>query len=376
MLVITEHTVTIAQRRVMLGCPPYMNPRDRLGLPRHALVLLLLTLAVGACATGEGSGDDEELDAAAEEDAPKAPPEDGPTFDLVSPLDDVGEVDSGAVEQDSGAVGVDAGEPDSGSVDAGAPDAGPEDAGALDAGAADVGTRDTGAADTGARDGGVTDSGPRDAGVADSGPRDAGGCASGQTRCAGACVDLQRDPRHCGRCGAACGETGACVAGRCTMVTCMVNASNCNSNTADDCEVIHAAPLNACPAAVYLGAYCGDVSGGFLCASSRPLRLVATRTGTRSAWYRGRINECSTICPARLDARLSLQSPPGVDYDLFVYSACGRQIGSSIRGAGETDNYTLTGGGSVGSDSADFYVEVRWLSGASCTPWRLTLQAR
>jgi hypothetical protein len=71
-----------------------------------------------------------------------------------------------------------------------------------------------------------------------------------------------------------------------------------------------------------------------------------------------------------------LTSPPGVDYDLYVYSACGRLIGSSRAVAGTVDQFTLSGGGSVGSNSFDFYVEVRWYSGASCTPFTLTYQAR
>ena len=41
-----------------------------------------------------------------------------------------------------------------------------------------------------------------------------------------------------------------------------------------------------------------------------------------------------------------------------------------------TDEITITGGGSFGSDSADVIIEVRWFSGASCMPWTLTVEAR
>lgn len=39
-----------------------------------------------------------------------------------------------------------------------------------------------------------------------------------QTRCNGACVDLETDPAHCGACGAACPEGTSCVGGLCAAV--------------------------------------------------------------------------------------------------------------------------------------------------------------
>ncbi|MBK6531394.1 MAG: hypothetical protein IPF99_17835 [Deltaproteobacteria bacterium] len=349
-----------------------MNPRALLGLGRHAPLLLLLSLSLGACATGQSGseGEGEGDDAAVETDTPTTPEKDTPTFDLVSPLDDVGELDTGSPE-------LDAGTPDTGSpeLDAGAPDTGnPElDAGAPDTGSPmpDTGTPDTGTPDAGRVDVGVADAGPRDAGATD-----AGACTGGQARCGAACVDLQTDEANCGRCGTACSAGGVCMAGRCSTVACMVSASDCNMNSADGCELIHGASLNTCSLGDNMGAFCGDRSGGFLCAESRSLRVVATRTGNRSRWYRGRLNECSTICPSSLNGRLTLRVPTGVDYDLFVYSACGRLIGSSQQLAGITDQYTLEGGGDLGSDSFDFYVEVRWFSGASCLPYTLTFEAR
>lgn len=41
-------------------------------------------------------------------------------------------------------------------------------------------------------------------------------CADGLVLCAGRCVDVSRDPAHCGACTLACAPPGACVAGRCT----------------------------------------------------------------------------------------------------------------------------------------------------------------
>jgi len=42
-------------------------------------------------------------------------------------------------------------------------------------------------------------------------------CSPGQTLCSGACVELQRDPLHCGACGAACASGEVCDAGRCAL---------------------------------------------------------------------------------------------------------------------------------------------------------------
>ena len=58
------------------------------------------------------------------------------------------------------------------------------------------------------RDDGVTD-----AGVESGFPLE---CAAGQVACGGACVDLATDQRNCGRCGAVCGTSEACISGACT----------------------------------------------------------------------------------------------------------------------------------------------------------------
>ena len=42
-------------------------------------------------------------------------------------------------------------------------------------------------------------------------------CSPGQTLCAGACVELQRDPLHCGACETACAAGEVCDAGRCAL---------------------------------------------------------------------------------------------------------------------------------------------------------------
>ena len=99
------------------------------------------------------------------------------------------------------------------------PDAG-LDGGVLgDAGAdASVGAGGTGG--SGLKPPGVTKGGTGSPFTPDGGlmfPDDAavGGCGLGQTRCAGKCVDLLADTRHCGACGHACGSEQFCIAGEC-----------------------------------------------------------------------------------------------------------------------------------------------------------------
>lgn len=326
---------------------------------------------LGPCACGDAAT----ADAAPFDDRPVA--QDVASDD--GAREDVGARDVVAVDvglRDSGAI--DAGDPerDAGVIDAGVPerDAGSLDAGIPDVGSAgrDVGTVDVGV-DAGSPDAGVADAG-HDSGPSDVGAADAGTCASDLTACGGACVDLQHDARHCGGCGRACEVGSPCLAGSCFTAVCRTNASDCNGDPADRCEVVHADPLNACPSANDLGSYCGDSSCGFLC-PPRSLRTVATRTGTRTAWYRGRMNECSS-CTAALDTQLVLRVPTGVDFDLVVYSACGVLVGRSNLGAGETERFTVTTPRTSSSNSTDFFVEVRWISGTSCAPWTLTYEAR
>ncbi len=364
-------------------------------------LLVLLALSTVACATGEVTGAEDDAGPVTDNDRPAAAQDGGFTIDLFNPLEEDiggGTTDVGTTGTDVGTMGTDAG-----SV-------------GVDVGSTDTGTRDVGTTDAGTADAGTPDSGARDVGTTD-----VGGCSMGESACGGGCVDLQHDARNCGSCGRACGEveactdgtctstcaaprtlcgTGAstrcvdtrtdvencgacgtgcgmgraCTAGSCAAAACMTSASDCNGNTADGCEVVHNTAVNTCATPISLGAYCGDTRCGTFCPGTSQ-RIVSTQTGTRSQWFRVRITECSS-CPASLNARVRLQVPAGVDYDLFTYSSCGNLVGSSQRLAGVTDEITVTGGGSFGSDSSDVIIEVRWFSGASCMPWTLTVEAR
>lgn len=61
-------------------------------------------------------------------------------------------------------------------------------------------------------------------------------CAAGQTRCASACVDLERDPANCGACGTRCdalpgvrGDQVRCEGGRCVLSgACTADRADCD----------------------------------------------------------------------------------------------------------------------------------------------------
>ena len=201
-------------------------------------------------------------------------------------------------------------------------------------------------------------------------------CASPMTTCSGACVDTRSSSEHCGACGHACAMGEVCNAGSCAgTMSCAAGQLDCNSNSSDGCEVNLTASSNACRTPENLGSYCGDTSCGFLCGSTSTYTPI-TRTGRGSRWFRMTMQECSN-CPASLSHQVVLTVPSGVDYDLFVYSACGSLIGSSRELAGVTDQLTITRSESIASsDTVDYWIEVRYYGGASCSPWTLNVRTR
>ena len=71
------------------------------------------------------------------------------------------------------------------------------------------------------------------------------GCALPEVECSGACVDVLRDPLHCGGCGTACDTGTACVLGACVACTPSCDGAVCGD---DGC-----------------GGSCGSCPSGFGC---------------------------------------------------------------------------------------------------------------
>jgi hypothetical protein len=134
---------------------------------------------------------------------------------------------------------------------------------------------------------------------------------------------------------------------------------------------------NACLGATDLGSVSGDTGAG-----------VKAATGTGSQWFTIRVTEDdSSISPKTLLAKAELVSPPGTNFDVFLYlpggssgQECSAVKSSSMNASGldsTTAEWGETGLFSNGSDdSRTVSVEVRWVSGpcSAATPWTLTVK--
>jgi hypothetical protein len=71
-----------------------------------------------------------------------------------------------------------------------------------------------------------------------------GSCSAGLTQCrvfsTDYCVDLNTDPKHCGKCRFGCYLSNAengCSGGKCYVKSCLVGWANCNGKDEDGCEI-------------------------------------------------------------------------------------------------------------------------------------------
>lgn len=181
--------------------------------------------------------------------------------------------------------------------------------------------------------------------------------------------DLMADADHCGYCGNVCenanGST-ACNAGTCRPV-CVAGAVDCNMNPDDGCEVFRNRNPT-CSVATTMGDIAGDLG----------LQTVEL-SGTDEAFFQVSIKEVSTTTTP-VTATITLESPPGVNFDLFVRcTACtAAPYAQSTLGAGMTDVVQFRNDDTSGvTDSTTVFIEVRYVSGgtgAACgLTWHLTV---
>jgi hypothetical protein len=79
-----------------------------------------------------------------------------------------------------------------------------------------------------------------------------------------------------------------------------------------------------------------------------------------------------STCSATIRHRLQLTVPAGVNYNLYVYRSCGTVVASSTGGTGVDEAVTIEQSDSGGSDDDfTYFVEVRYISGRSCTDWTM-----
>lgn len=152
---------------------------------------------------------------------------------------------------------------------------------------------------------------------------------------------------------------------------------------AADAPPIDAPPVNVCPSALtcqaptMLGSVSGDTGNQML-----------TAMGHQSAWFRVRVTEDhSAVGGVALSMTARLTSPPGVDFDVFVYLnassdavECSTTTGMPMTNGNVNQVYALwgeLGPFSNGSDDDRWVsIEVRPVSG-TCSPsatWQLVVE--
>ena len=132
---------------------------------------------------------------------------------------------------------------------------------------------------------------------------------------------------------------------------------------------------NVCTGATDLGSVSGDTGAD-----------VKTAQGSGSQWFKVRVTENdSSVFGLSLLAKAELTSPPGTNFDLFLYlpgGGSGQECSAVSKSSTSTSADTASlewGEGSLSNGSNDdrtVTVEVRWVSG-TCSPsakWSLTVR--
>ena len=134
---------------------------------------------------------------------------------------------------------------------------------------------------------------------------------------------------------------------------------------------------NSCPSAIDLGVVSGDVG-----------TVTQNGTGTTAKWLSVRVGEdnSSLFGGQKLKLQATLVSPPGVNFDLYMYvnpnsdeQECASILGSSVNTTGSDSATIEWGEGSIPNGSDDgrtVSIEVRYTSG-TCDPntkWTLEVK--
>ena len=120
----------------------------------------------------------------------------------------------------------------------------------------------------------------------------------------------------------------------------------------------------ACATVVNLGNLPGDAES-----------QAITRSGVGEAFFMVRVVESSSAYPRALNARVTLQVPPGLDYDLVVRCAsCTSTVTRTSKGGvGSTEQVAVTRADTFADNSFTVVIEIRYQTGESCGPWTLTI---
>jgi hypothetical protein len=245
-------------------------------------------------------------------------------------------------------------------------------------------------------------------------------CPGTLTACNGGCVDLSTNADNCGSCGHKCNApadgVATCAAKVCDF-KCVAGYHGCSGQCVPESPSSCGASCTACPRPSNATATCNGGACGFTCNESfqpcnggtaccpigagdagtgcdgsttcdapRTMGSVrgdigndsVTMRGSTSQWLSITVAEGSSSFPL-VDLRFTatLTSPPGMDFNLFVYqSPCGSgSYGQSTNGAGQTDTVSSGWADLLGSDeSRVVMIEVRHVGGGTCgASWTLAV---
>ena len=109
---------------------------------------------------------------------------------------------------------------------------------------------------------------------------------------------------------------------------------------------------------------------------------VVSKTGTTSAWFSVTVSEGDAGLFGLVDQKftVTLQSPPGMNFDLYVHSSpCGGALyGQAKGGVGAADVVASGWNETLGTDdSRTVLLEVRYVSGTACASsatWNLKVE--
>ena len=200
---------------------------------------------------------------------------------------------------------------------------------------------------------------------------------------ANGCETSTRTLTNCGTCGTPCGvpfggET--CITGSCAVDVCDAGRAHCDADvTGNGCERVLDAYANTCATATTMTRASDGatyIRGDYL-SDYTPIY-----TGYTSQWFKLTVNENFFGPPGPdpvrcIQSDVELQSPPGLDFDLYRYDAgCGPPLTPncfSAQVAGATDTMTHIVTDVTGNQDHTYWIEVRYFGGSVCGSW--TLQA-